>query len=358
MKLTPALILFAFILGCGAPGRGAEDAASEPKAPAADGPPASSKLDETMARIVAAVVAKPENTSFAMTVAAVQVWHGRDADHAASVQRMLAWAPNATKPEDLERAAKAACLRPIADPAQQDTALTLARKAVDLGKDDKAFVPWSQMTLGMAQYRKGLCSEAEQTLLTFKNGGGQIGGTAGYFLAMSLFQQGKTDDAHRVFATVLDRMRPLPFSDMRPLGSGVDADDLIVWLAYKEAKALMKEPGEAPRSLQTKSEKARQASQAKHAAWMALSPEEQARERARSEAARPQAAKDARDPALGEAYAELPEEAKAEWGARLRDKDLDNKIRSAPTLQQRHALYEQLMKQIQAKYGVKGPRDQ
>jgi hypothetical protein len=35
-------------------------------------------------------------------------------------------------------------------------------------------------------------------------------------------------------------MKPLPKDDKSPLAGGVNADDLILWLAYKEARDLIK----------------------------------------------------------------------------------------------------------------------
>lgn len=42
-----------------------------------------------------------------------------------------------------------------------------------------------------------------------------------------------------------EAMRPLPADDRNPLADNASADDIIVWLAYKEAKALIKFDAEA-----------------------------------------------------------------------------------------------------------------
>jgi hypothetical protein len=34
-------------------------------------------------------------------------------------------------------------------------------------------------------------------------------------------------------------MKPLPVDEQRPLAGGADYDDLIMWLAYKEARVLL-----------------------------------------------------------------------------------------------------------------------
>ena len=56
---------------------------------------------------------------------------------------------------------------------------------------------------------------------------------------MSLFRQGKPDEARKVAIAAAAKMKPLPADEQNPLAGGANADDLILWLAYKEAKALI-----------------------------------------------------------------------------------------------------------------------
>jgi hypothetical protein len=44
--------------------------------------------------------------------------------------------------------------------------------------------------------------------------------------------------ARQLFAEGTAQMKPLPADEARPVASGTEADDFIVWLAYREAKAL------------------------------------------------------------------------------------------------------------------------
>lgn len=67
----------------------------------------------------------------------------------------------------------------------------------------------------------------------------QIEGISGFYRAMSLFQQGQPAKARALFAATTAQMKPLPTDDQKPLA---DHDDLILWLACKEAKALLVEP--------------------------------------------------------------------------------------------------------------------
>ena len=105
------------------------------------------------------------------------------------------------------------------------------------------------MGLGFAEYRAGH-DEAAAGLFRagIGNGQPQISVTSAFYLAMSLSRQGKDDEARRVAMEAISRMRPLPRDEANPLAGGADHDDLILWMACKEATALLKiDPGAAPR---------------------------------------------------------------------------------------------------------------
>jgi tetratricopeptide (TPR) repeat protein len=197
---------------------------------------AAGRLAEALALLAEASTAKPADTHLAMKAAALQAWLGKDAEHTATSQRMLAGAADIGNPNDSERVAKLACLRPIADATVQEAALLLARKAVELGKEDKKAQPWYQMTLGMAEYRSGHHQEADTVLGKDTYRPDHIAATAAFYRAMSLFQLGKTDEARTLFTATEATMKPLPEDDQNP---GLDPDDLILWLAYKESKTLL-----------------------------------------------------------------------------------------------------------------------
>lgn len=57
---------------------------------------------------------------------------------------------------------------------------------------------------------------------------------------MSLFRQGKNDEARKPALAAAANMKPLPKDEQNPLANGAYYDDLILWLAYKEAKAMIK----------------------------------------------------------------------------------------------------------------------
>jgi cellobiose-specific phosphotransferase system component IIA len=108
------------------------------------------------------------------------------------------------------------------------------------------------MCLGLAEYRNGQYAAAEQALtiaeqtvgdnhLISVDGQHQIQGTARLFRAMSLFRQDKLEEARKLFSQAEAQMPPLPKDESKPFVDGrpTSHDDLIWWLAYKEAKALI-----------------------------------------------------------------------------------------------------------------------
>jgi hypothetical protein len=62
---------------------------------------------------------------------------------------------------------------------------------------------------------------------------------AAFYRAMSLFRQGKEDEARKLATAAAATMKPLPKDENNPLAGNADTVDLILWLAYKEAKAMI-----------------------------------------------------------------------------------------------------------------------
>ncbi len=99
-----------------------------------------------------------------------------------------------------------------------------------------------EMALGMAEYRSGHFAEADAALTAAMNEAGKnnpVSSTSAFYRAMGLFRQGKTDLARKLATEAAAKMKPLPVDEQKPLLGGADADDLIMWLACKEAKAMM-----------------------------------------------------------------------------------------------------------------------
>src|SRR5262249_42278270 len=68
---------------------------------------------------------------------------------------------------------------------------------------------------------------------------GHLGGTAAFYRAMSLFRLGKRDEAEKLARLAAATMRPLPKDEKNPLADQANADDLILWLGDKGARALV-----------------------------------------------------------------------------------------------------------------------
>ncbi|HEV2394038.1 MAG TPA: protein kinase [Verrucomicrobiae bacterium] len=192
----------------------------------------------------------PQDTDASLTLATWQTWFGQDADYEASRRRLVQEAQGTDLPGTAERAAKAFCLRPSTDTALLTNALNLAQRAVELGKYT-GLLPWYQLGLGLAEYRNGQYAAAERSLTvaekTVGDSNRDIQGIARLFRAMSLFRQGRSEEARWLFNQEEAQMAPLPKDETKPLLNGhpVSHDVLIWWLAYKEARSLLSPPGDA-----------------------------------------------------------------------------------------------------------------
>ncbi len=173
-----------------------------------------------------------------MKLAALEAWFGLATEFAADRKRFLAAARDSADPLMLELAAKACSLLPSADEAERKATLALARKGVELGHGGG----WKLMTLGMTEYRHDDFAAAEKTLIEAAKSdpnNAWVVGTSSFFRAMSLFRQGKVDEAKKLMAQTVASMKPLPEDPRNPLVGVAYADDLILWLACKEAKAMI-----------------------------------------------------------------------------------------------------------------------
>ena len=191
--------------------------------------------------LVKASAADPKDTMLSLKIAAFQAWFGQEKELADSCRRGLDLAENTTAPETADRVAKGCCLLPSTDKAQIEAVLALARKAVDLGRKSPN-LPYFQMALGMAEYRSGHFAEADAALIAAAKGvkdNPHVAGTSAFYRAMSLFRQGKPDEARKVAIAAAAQVKPLPKDEQNPLVNGPSHDDLVLWLAYKEAKAMI-----------------------------------------------------------------------------------------------------------------------
>ncbi len=174
-------------------------------------------------------------------VAVLQAWFGQDKELSSTCEKLLSLANDTEDPALAERAAKCCSLRQ-ADSKRCEAALVLARRAVEQGKGSQ-WLAYFKMALGMAEYRSGHFAEADAALTAAMNDPGKnnaVSSTSAFYRAMGLFRQGKTELARELATEAAAKMKPLPVNEQKSLLGGADENDLIMWLAYKEAKAMLK----------------------------------------------------------------------------------------------------------------------
>lgn len=150
-----------------------------------------------------------------------------------------------------DRAVKAYSLALSSDPANLAAALELARRAVELGKEER-WLRWYLIGLGMAEFRS-VNDAAALTALTSMTPSPSLETeleappldrtttlkvTSWLYQAMCLFRQGHFSQARTLFNQAEARMRPVPINGQPPRFL-VDHDDLVCWLAAKEARTLL-----------------------------------------------------------------------------------------------------------------------
>jgi serine/threonine-protein kinase len=175
-----------------------------------------------------------------LSVAALQAWFGQDKELSSTCEKLLSLAKDTEDPTLTVKAAKC-CSLLQADPKRREAALVLARRAVDLGKNH-SLLPWFRMALGVAEYQSGHFAEADAALTTAMNDPGKnntVSSTSAFYRAMGLFRQGNTDLARRLATEAAAKMKPMPVDEQKPMAGGADHNDLIMWLAYKEAMAMI-----------------------------------------------------------------------------------------------------------------------
>ncbi len=176
-----------------------------------------------------------------LRAASLQAWFAQDKELSSTCEKLLALAKDTDDAVVADRAARPCCLH-LADPQRRAAALVLARRAVEHG-EDSAFLISARMDLGMAEYRSGHFAEADTALTAAMNDpdtNSTVSSTSAFYRAMGLFRQGKADLARKLATEAAAKMKPLPIDERKPLAGGADANDLVMWLAYKEAKALLK----------------------------------------------------------------------------------------------------------------------
>jgi WD40 repeat protein len=193
---------------------------------------------DALPHLVMVSAARADDTALALRVAGLQAWFGQDRELADTCGRALESASGTFVPSKWGDLARICCLRPAPDTTRREAALALARKAAELAKEDFTL----KVTLCMAEYRIGHFAEADAALGAAADGAKNnppVAGTATFYRAMSLFRQGKANEARKLATEAAATMKPLPKDEKNPLAGDASPDDLMLWLAYKEAKGLI-----------------------------------------------------------------------------------------------------------------------
>jgi hypothetical protein len=212
---------------------------------AADREIAAGRTADALGYLVTVSAARADDASLALRVAGLQAWFGQDKDLADTCGRALESARGTFDSMKWSHLARICSLRATPDTTRREAALALARKAVELGQADYRSARQDytlNLTLGMGEYRSGYFAQADAALIAAAKdprNHHQEAGTAAFYRAMSLFRQGKENEARKLATEAAAQMKPIPKDEKNPLAGGATADDLTLWLAYKEAKALI-----------------------------------------------------------------------------------------------------------------------
>jgi len=206
------------------------------------------RIEEVLPLLKELTSRQPADSLQVLKVITLLAWLGLATEHEAMCRRALQQATATNEPTIADRAAKGYCMLPSQDSELLEAALAFARHTATIGQNDP-YLTWYQMGLGMAEYRKGNFAAADQALTAAENGAEQmraddlrtsrrIQGNSRLYRAMIAFRQSKRVEASELFFFAEALMNSLP-EEGQPFKEAADHDDLICWLAYKEAKALI-----------------------------------------------------------------------------------------------------------------------
>jgi tetratricopeptide (TPR) repeat protein len=202
---------------------------------------AAGRTQDAIAHLAIVSAARPDDMNVALKLATLRAWWRQDQELADLCGRALESARDTSDLTTGLAVAQMCCLRPTADKTRQEAALAMARRALEL--DNKN--PLCRLAVGIALYRCGQFAEADTALIAATKGEDDVlllvlVAPSSFYRAMILFRQGKPDEARKLATEGfrLSRLR-LPQDENNPLAGRVVGFDLIVWLAYKEAKALI-----------------------------------------------------------------------------------------------------------------------
>jgi tetratricopeptide (TPR) repeat protein len=199
-----------------------------------------SKAIDTLQKILDS---NPSDADAALSMAVLQIWYEENDDYEATRHNVMLSARADAEASVAEIIAKTYCLEPSTNTSLLQKALDLAQRGVNL-RTNTPWLSWQQLSLGMAQYRLGQYTDAENTLALAEQDAGKftdVPPTARFYRAMCLYSENRVDEAHQLFSQTESQMTPYPRDPDKPVIGNKPAsyDVIITWLAYREARTLL-----------------------------------------------------------------------------------------------------------------------
>jgi len=218
------------------------------------------RTSEAMELLAEAAPQMRDDTFVNLLLAQLQLWSGRSEEYSKTRRWMLDYAKGGaarmrTRADILDRAVLICSLAPLDNVGQGKEMLSILEQARKI--DSAPGAPplqqrnseWILVTTGMANFRAGDLTRAEylfrQALVAMNEEGENSfrrdrRWLAEFYLAMTLHQQRKTEEAKEFFLSAKKHIAPLP-PEEHPLLDNSDSSGspMHAWLAFKEAKAFL-----------------------------------------------------------------------------------------------------------------------
>jgi WD40 repeat protein/serine/threonine protein kinase len=199
---------------------------------------AAGQTRDALVRLAALSSDNPRDMELLLTVAALQAWFGQENELVATRRQILALAAGINDARLAGYAARVCSLLRSSDKAELEAARTLGGTAAKLGQGEVG----NLLALGLSEYRSGHDAAAEEALLAAAKADPNspyATGISDFYRAMSLSRRGKPEEARKLAVAAAARMKPLPRDENNPLAGDATPDDLMLWLAFREAKAMI-----------------------------------------------------------------------------------------------------------------------
>lgn len=218
------------------------------------------RTSEAMELLTEAAPQMRDDTFVNLLLAQLQLWSGHSEEYSKTRRWMLDYAKEGaarmrTRADILDRAVLICSLAPLDNAGQGKEMLSILEQARKI--DSAPGAPplqqrnseWILVTTGMASFRAGDLTRAEllfrQALVAMNEDGEKSfrrdrRWLAELYLAMTLHQQRKTEEAKEFFLSAKKHIAPLP-SKEHPLldNSEASGSPMHAWLAFNEAKAFL-----------------------------------------------------------------------------------------------------------------------